>query len=125
MSSLNQIRLPDGTELNLSEWLHWPLYSTIEVGRADALRLEAFSYIRGGTVPRTTTLVARQATDADTNQVRKRKMNQDEALVVFAITYELFSLNTQTGGSPAGPIAPFPLVGAVNFRNFQTIREKN
>lgn len=119
MSSLNQIRLPDGSALNLAEWLHWPLYSTLEMAATDALRLDAFSYVRGGTVASTQTIAARQATDSDTNLVRKRKMNQDEALVVFAITYELFSLTAQSQGSPAVLNAAVPVVGATSLRQLQ------
>ena len=120
MSSLNNIRMPDGTELNLSEWLHWPLYSTIEIGATDALRLEAFSYVRGSSVPRTASLAVRQATDSDTNMVRRRKMNQDEALVVFAVTYEAFGLEDEvTPASPSLVAAPAPLVSGTTLRSLQ------
>lgn len=117
MSSLNKVRLADGTELAISEWLHWPLYSTIEYAAGDPIRLDAFTYVRGNVVPHTATLAARNATEGDTNLVRAAKMNQDEALVVFAITYELYALTTHTGIS--GPIAPEPLVGATDLRILQ------
>lgn len=120
MSSLNTIRLPDGRELQISEWLHWPLYSTVEFDLSDSISLDAFSYIVGNIVPHSTAVAARQADEADTNQVRRRQMNQDEAQVVFAITYELFSLDSlNTSDSPALPVAPEPLVGANVLRRLQ------
>jgi len=119
MSSLNQIRLADGTQLNLSEWLHWPLYSTVEAANTDAIRLNAFNYVKGQTVPHTQSLAARQATQSDTNMVRPGKMNQDEAQVVFAITYEMFGIATLNGGSPAAPVALEPLVAATALRRLQ------
>lgn len=120
MSSLNSIRLPDGSQLNLAEWLHWPLYSTVEAASGDSIRLDAFSYVEGQIVPHTQTLAARQSTRSDTNMVRPRKMNQDEALVVFAITYEIFGLTTMTQDeSPGIPIAFEPLVGSQALRELQ------
>ena len=119
MSSLNTIRLPDGTELQLSEWLHWPLYSTIEFATTDAISLDAFSYVVGNTVPRTTTIAARIADEADTNMVRARSMNQDEAQVVFAITYENFGTTSIAADSPPNLVAPLPLVGATALRSLQ------
>jgi hypothetical protein len=120
MSSLNTVRLADGTELNIAEWLHWPLFSTIEIGAGDNFRLDAFSYVRGNTVAHTAGVAARNATEADTNLVRKKKMNQDEALVVFAITYEIFGLTaSQDAESPPNDIAPVPLVDATDHRRLQ------
>jgi hypothetical protein len=120
MSSLNTIRLADGTELQLSEWLHWPLYSVIEFAVSDAISLDAFSYNVGATVPHSGTIAARQATEADTNQVRAGKMNQDEAQVVFAITYEVFGLTTAVSNdSPSLPLAPEPLTSANVLRLLQ------
>lgn len=119
MSSLNAIRLPDGSEIQLSEWLHWPLFSVIEFATVDAVSLDAFSYTIGNTVPHTATVAARSANATDTNMVRAKAMNQDEAEVVFAITYELFGLTTATAGSPAVPSAVFPLVSANVLRRLQ------
>jgi len=117
MSSLNKVRLPDGTELNVSEWLHWPLYSVIEINAGDRVDVDAFSYVRGQTVPRTSgAIAARSADDTDTNQVRARKMNQDESLVVFAITYEAIGLTSTTSGSPAASAADAPLVDANDLK---------
>jgi hypothetical protein len=119
MSSLNKVRLPGGVELNISEWLHWPVYSTVEFGAADAIDVDAFSYVKGGRVARTATPAQRTATIADTNLVRKAKMNQDEALVVFAITYEIFADVNEVNTSPAEIVAPAPMYSADNLRRLQ------
>lgn len=120
MSSLNKIRLPDGQELAISEWLHWPLYSTIEFRGSDAVNLDAFSYSEGAVVPHSNALAARQATKSDTNMVRPGKINQDEAQVVFAITYEVFGLTSVVSQSPAGLVAPLPTVSANALRSLQS-----
>jgi hypothetical protein len=119
MSSLNKVRLPGGVELNISEWLHWPVYSLVDFNLADAINLDAFTYTKGQNVPRTPTVAARTSTLNDTNQVRKAKMNQDEALVVFAITYELFASSGATEGSPPAAVAPAPLFSGSNVRRLQ------
>lgn len=121
MSSLNKVRLPDGTELNISEWLHWPLYSSVDIGATDSIQLDAFSYVVGNQVPRSPNApAARLATRLDTNLVRARKMNQDEALVVFAITWELFGYDGTTDpNSPSQPMAATPLVDPVDLRTLQ------
>lgn len=117
MSSLNKVRLPDGTELAISEWLHWPLYSTVEFAAGSPVRLDAFTYVRGNRVP-SSGIAGRNARRSDTNLVRAAKMNQDEALVVFSITYELFGLS-DTEDVGGNTIAPAPLVDATDLRRLQ------
>lgn len=118
--AFNEVKLPDGTVLNLSEWLHWPLYSTIEFAAADAINLDAFSYNPGKPVPSTPGIARRTSTRRDTNLDRSRTMNQDEAIVIFAITYENFGLTTvEDGASPPNPVAPAPLMDATDLRRMQ------
>lgn len=123
MSSLNKIRLEDGTELAVSEWLHQPVFSTMEFGAAataaGALNLSAFNYVVGQRVS-SQGVAARNASEADTNIVRKRAMNQDESMIVFAITYEIFGLtNGTTGSSPSFVSSPVPQTDARNLRRLQ------
>lgn len=103
---LKDVILPDGTRTAIDEWLHDPRYSTAEIGPRDNLDLRLFSYVRGQQVPRTASIPARLATDADTNMVQSNQMGYDEAFVVYAITFEAFSLVNAI--EPAGPGAPPP-----------------
>lgn len=100
MSSLQTIRLNDGTELDISEWLHDPLYSVADFTSGDQFKLDLFSYTRGQNVTRTQNTAPRIANELDTNITRKRLMNQDEAMVVYAITWELYQ------AEPTSPVYP-------------------
>lgn len=120
MSSFNTIRLPDGTNLSISEWLHWPLYSTVEIGAGDGINVDAFSYARGQTVAKTSSITQRTANDMDTNVLRRKKMGQDEALVVMSITYEIFGLaDLNSEGSPSIPESPAPLYNPADLARLQ------
>lgn len=89
MSSLSSIRLNDGSQLDISEWLHDPLFSVADFTAGDQFKLDLFSYTRGQNVAATQSTARRIANESDTNLTRKRQMNQDEAMVIYAITYEL------------------------------------
>lgn len=122
MSSLNTVRLPDGTTLNIAEWLHWPVFSTIEFAEDVGVNLEAFSYVRGQRVPQQGTIPGgtRTANDRDTNMLRRRKMGQDEAIVVFSITYEIFGLSDgEDQQSPPQTAVNSPGVTPANVRRLQ------
>ena len=70
--AIREIRLPDGTNLKIDEWIHWPSFSTIEFAAYSKINLRAFSYIAGQQVP-SEGLTKRTADDADTNStVRNR-----------------------------------------------------
>ena len=49
MSSLQSIRLNDGSTLDISEWLHDPLFSTADFTSGDQWKLDLFSYTTSGT----------------------------------------------------------------------------
>ena len=117
MSSLNSVRLPDGTEVVISEWLHQPQYSTLEFDNAQAVDLRLFNYVEGQNVS-SIGLTKRQATKQDTNQVKRSAMNQDEALIVFALTYEAFGLTSLTGTSSA-PVTTSPMLNSSDIRRLQ------
>jgi len=101
--AINNIRLPDGSELKLDEWLHYPIYSTIEFAAASKFNLRAFTYVAGQTVPNQG-VAPRTANDADTNQTVRTRTNQDEAFVVYAITQEFFGLTDATYVTTPGPV---------------------
>lgn len=112
--------LAGGVEIDSEEYLHWPLFSTGEWSTADPLRLDLFNYVPGGTVSATPTLAQRAATYRDTNMVRANRMNQDESMIVYAITYEVFALTGETSGSPAvANNIPEPILSGDNLRRIQ------
>lgn len=118
MSSLNKVRLTDGTEVSMAEWYHQPRYSTFEFAAADAINGRLFNYTPGQPVSHTASIAARSATDIDTNMVKRKAMNQDEALVVMAITYECFALSAEADNS-GDVIAPVPLLSGTDLRRLQ------
>jgi hypothetical protein len=117
MSSFNSVRLPDGNVVALAEWLHQPKWSTAEWDSAAAPDLRLFNYVRGGNVS-SIGLTKRQATDEDTNMVKRRSMNQDESLIVFAITYEIFGISALADSSDQA-VTPIPLLSSADLRRLQ------
>ncbi|MCR4339265.1 MAG: hypothetical protein NUW01_05175 [Gemmatimonadaceae bacterium] len=118
MSSMNRIRLADGREVAAAEWYDQPRFSTCEFAAADPVNLALFNYVPGMPVSKTASIAQRNATDADTNQVKRRAVNQDEALIVFAITYETFALDAEADGS-GDVIAPMPALSGTDLRRLQ------
>jgi len=124
MTSLNRILMADGSEFSLAEWLHQPVYTTIEFAATASVKLTAYSYRRGQPVA-SVGLTRRNATDMDTNLVRQKAMNQDEALLCFGVTCEFFALGDITfeadPGPPAvtGTVAPAPALSATDLRRLQ------
>lgn len=121
--AINQIRLPNGEEVTIDEWLHWPLYSTIEFGAGIAVNLRAFTYVQGQRVPQQGTVPGgtRSATVSDTNQVARTRMNHDEAFLAYSLTYESFGLSDAYADSPANLVltAPAPVLSPQNLRRLQ------
>ena len=117
MSSLNKVRLSDGQEIAIAEWYHQPRYSTIEFAATASVNLRMWNYTVGNNVSSVGT-AARQSTEADTNQIKKKAMNQDEALIVMAITYETFGLTSATDNS-ALVVAPAPMTMSTDLRRLQ------
>lgn len=113
------IRLDNGWELDASEWLHQPRFSTCEFAATASVNLKLFNYVRGGQVS-SIGLAKRSATELDTNMVKRKAMAQDEAMIVFAVTFDIYGLSeadfyTPNTGSPAIP----PEYSAVNMRRLQ------
>lgn len=100
--AIREIRLPDGTNLKIDEWIHWPSFSTIEFAAYSKINLRAFSYIAGQQVP-SEGLTKRTADDADTNSTVRNRTNQDEALVIYAATYEAFGLSAAAADPRIAP----------------------
>lgn len=118
MSSMNRVRLANGIEVTLSEWYDQPRYSTCEFGATDSVNLRLFNYTPGQPVSHTASIAQRNATEVDTNMVKRKAMNQDEALIVFAITYETFSLDAETDNS-GDALAPLPTLSGTDLRRLQ------
>jgi hypothetical protein len=115
--AIKKIKLPDGRELTIDEWLHWPTYSTIEFAKGSKVSLRAFTYVQGQRVSQQG-VAPRNATEADTNQVVKSQANYDEALLVYSITYECFALSPLIlkPGQSTNLVADAPVLTAVNHR---------
>ena len=121
--AIQRIKLPDGRELAIDEWLHWPMYSTVQgeggidadldplnLGNGAKVALRLFSYVVGANIPQTGGLPRRSATDSDTNQVARSKLNHDEAFLAFSMTYEISALDDDTTipglSNSRGAVAP-------------------
>lgn len=117
--AIKTIKLPDGRVLEIDEWLHWPQFSTFESAFTVGLDLRAFTYVTGQRVPNQG-LVNRNATETDTNQVARARMNHDEAFIVFSLTYEIWGLNdAESDASPPNNLAQAPLMLPTNLRRLQ------
>jgi hypothetical protein len=134
--SIDRIKLPDGREVELTEWLHWPQFSTAEgqggigsaadalgLGNGAAINLRLFTYVVGQQIPQAGTPASgkRQATESDTNQVARARMNQDEAYLAFSMTYEVFALGDDTDipGLVNNVQALEPVLTGTNLRRLQ------
>jgi len=92
--AIDTFKLPNGQVFRIEEWLHWPLFSTVEGAAGAAIDLSAFSYVVGAQVPQAGVISTgrRNATPADTNQIVRNKLNHDEAAIIFSMTYEHFAI---------------------------------
>jgi len=117
--AIEQIQLPDGSTVVIDEWLHYPVYSTLEWAAASPIRLRLFSYIIGQQVPHSGT-ATRNADTSDTNMVAKGRMNWDEGYRVFSQTYEIFGLSdARIATSLTTTVAQAPDYSALNLRRLQ------
>lgn len=135
--AIQTIKLPDGRTVEISEWLHWPLYSTIEgqgginagadplgLGVGASIDLRLFTYVVGARIPQAGTVsvgATRTATESDTNNNAKARMNQDQAMLVFSMTYEMFALDDDTDvpGLPNNIQGVEPALVGSNLRRLQ------
>jgi len=115
---MSTIRLDNGWELNASEWLHQPRYSTTEFASTASVQQTLFSYVVGGKVS-STGLPTRSATELDTNIVKRKGMAQDEAMIVFAITFDIYGLSNAADYGGANFAATVPEYSAINLRRLQ------
>jgi hypothetical protein len=120
--ALNKIRLPNGEELVIDEWLHWPQFSTIEFAAGIAINLRAFTYVAGQQIPQAGAVPGgkRTSNESDTNQTARTRMNHDEAFLAYSLTYEHFAL-TDAHDDDGDTVlsAPAPLLEATNLRRLQ------
>lgn len=136
--AIQTIKLPDGREIAITEWLHWPIFSTIEgeggigavndplnLGVGAAINLKLFTYVVGQQIPQAKvsggTLLNRNSTESDTNQVARSKMNQDEAFLGFGMTYEVTAIgnDTRIPNLPNNVQAVDPIFTGTNLRRLQ------
>lgn len=125
--AIQELRLPDGTPLVIEEWLDWPMFSTIEGAAGSNVSLNAFGYTVGQQVPQAGVISTgrRIATESDTNQVVRARVNHDEAFIVFSWTYEHFALegsNNQDSifaNPPLDNAAVAPILRGTNLRIMQ------
>lgn len=118
--AIEQVQLPDGSTVVIDEWLHYPVFSTVEWSAASGVRLRMFTYIVPNQVP-STGLAKRNSAISDTNQTVKGRMNWDEGFRVFSQTYEVFALSNATtvDSSPVQLVAQAPILSALNLRRLQ------
>lgn len=128
--AIEKIRLADGTEINVEEWLHWPLFST-GIGQGDiggnALgaggQIRIFTYIVGDKIPTLGVVTPTPVAGiADTNQVVRGKINHDEGFIAFDMTYEPFALSRDPSfGEPGSTdiTAVDPILSGTNLRRLQ------
>lgn len=116
--SSQKIRLADGWEIDASEWLHQPRFSTGEFGSTASVNLVLFSYVVGQQVA-TNGLAKRSATDLDTNMVKRKGMAQDEAMIVFAVTFDIYGLSDAPDYGGVNVAASPPEYSAINLRRLQ------
>lgn len=123
--AIEKIRLADGTEINVEEWLMWPLFSTglgqSVNGNGVGGELRLFEYIVGDNLPQLGTPVGTplQAGPSETNQVVRGKINHDEGFICFNMTYAAFSLETDPAYNTVNVSAPEPILAGTNLRRMQ------
>jgi hypothetical protein len=121
--AIDKIRLPDSTVVIIDEWLQWPAFSTFEASKDAALDVRIFSYVVGGRLPTSGTVVGgrRDANITDTNWVARSRVNHDEAYIWYSITYEHFALENSApyGQDPADLQATQPILRGTNLRTLQ------
>lgn len=124
--AIRNIRLGD-EDFKIEEWLHWPEYSTIEGAAGSTVNLRAFSYVVSQLVPQAGNVSTgkRRATESDTNRTTRARMNRDEALIVFSLTYEHFAIEGATHSDEVFTVPPLddaataPILWGTNLRIMQ------
>lgn len=112
------IRLPDGRTISVSEWIHDPIFSTVDIGAGDAIKLTAFTYTVGQQIPSTPSATPRQANTNDTNQIIQGRIGHEEAFLAYSMTYEAFATsNAETAGGTI--LAQAPAVLSQNLRRLE------
>lgn len=123
MASPKQIRLPDGSIIEIDEWLTWPAFSAFEASKLASLDVRLFSYVVGNRLPQAGAVVTgpRSATITDTNWQSGSRVNHDEAYIWYSMTYEHFALenNEPFENAPPDLQATSPIFRSTNLRLLQ------
>lgn len=101
MDTITQVRLPDGTNLTLGDWVDKPVFSTVDflTGFSDPV-LEAFGYNVGDVIPTSSNAtVKRTSSERDTNIAAAGGNVSTEELLVYALKPEFWELQN-AGGTP-------------------------
>lgn len=109
MNTFATFRLPDGSTIELVDWVDKPLFSTGEMlsGFSDA-SLELFTYEVGAEVSSTQNITSRrQSTENDTNMQAAGSMTSSEEMLVYSIKPEFFEF-TITGTDATAAVASAP-----------------
>lgn len=118
MQTFTQFRLPDGTVVELVDWVDKPVFSTVELltGFSDE-KLDLFTYSVSQEVTATeNATVRRTATERDTNVSASGSMTSSEELLVYSIRPEFFELQTAQATSTDLTSAALTLAGQPMMR---------
>lgn len=96
MDTITRVRLPNGTEMYLEDWVDRPIFSTIDTLTSWTDQVIAFfTYAAGEQVPGTNNATAfRTATERDTNIAVAGGNVSTEEMLVYALKPEYFELQT-------------------------------
>jgi len=127
LNSITQIRLPNGSAVNLVDWTDRPLFSTCDIldGATDQ-ELETFTYVVSERVPSSNNITVRRvATERDTNISTASAMSSTEEMLVYSIRVEAYQYNMDatdtTDATQAAPDAPgLPIIHPQNLAELHT-----
>ena len=126
INQITKIRMPDGSEVAMTDWSSRPLYSTLDLltGFTDE-ELRTFSYSHGDPVSASGNMPAgalRTASLRDTNISGRSEMDSTEEFLVYAIKVEFHKFTRNTGtnvfdvSAVGEPIPNGPLISLLHNR---------
>lgn len=127
LNSITQVRLPNGSTVNLVDWTDRPLFSTCDIldGGTDQ-ELETFTYVVSERVPSTNNIGTRRtATERDTNISTASAMSSTEEMLVYSIRVEAYEYrvdgtNTDDATTAAADQAGLPIIQPQNLAELHT-----
>jgi len=117
INQITKVRMPDGSEVALTDWSARPLYSTGDFwNNFNMNELRVFTYAPSERVATTLPAGARVASLRDTNITSSSEMDSTEEFLVYAIKIEmhLFGVDQQghliIQGNPGLPVPTAPIM---------------